>query len=78
MPYNLRMDDNQIIDAMGGTAEVARICDLKMPSVSDWRTCGIPKPWRNALAAIRPDLFPEESKRIRDIKRRQSARRKGA
>lgn len=32
----------QVIDALGGTAEVARIFDVSMPSVSDWRKDGIP------------------------------------
>ncbi len=33
----------QIIDALGGTAAVARMFDLSMPSVSDWKKTGIPK-----------------------------------
>ena len=33
----------QIIDALGGTAEVSRIFDLAMPSVSGWKESGIPK-----------------------------------
>ena len=32
----------QVIDALGGTAEVARICKVRMPSVSDWKRDGIP------------------------------------
>lgn len=32
----------QVIDALGGTAAVARIFDLSMPSVSDWKKDGIP------------------------------------
>lgn len=33
---------SEVIDKLGGTAEVARIFDLRMPSVSDWRVVGIP------------------------------------
>lgn len=33
----------QIIDALGGTAEVSRIFDIAMPSVSSWKESGIPK-----------------------------------
>lgn len=33
---------SQVIDAIGGTAEVARLCEIKSPSVSDWRKEGIP------------------------------------
>lgn len=32
----------QVIDALGGTAEVARLCEVRMPSVSDWKREGIP------------------------------------
>ena len=31
-----------VIDVLGGTAEVARLFDVRMPSVSDWRRDGIP------------------------------------
>lgn len=32
----------KVIDALGGTAEVARIFNVRMPSVSDWKRDGIP------------------------------------
>lgn len=32
----------QVIEALGGTAEVARLFDISMPSVSDWKRDGIP------------------------------------
>ena len=32
----------QVIDALGGTAKVARLCDLSMSSVSDWKQGGVP------------------------------------
>lgn len=32
----------EIIDRLGGTAEVSRIFGLSMPSVSDWKKDGIP------------------------------------
>lgn len=51
------MDPNQIIDALGGTAEVARLCDVKPPSVSEWRTSGIPKARLMFLKLARPDVF---------------------
>lgn len=49
--------DSKIIDALGGTAEVARICKIKPPSVSEWRRCGIPGARRQYLALLRPDAF---------------------
>lgn len=60
MPYNRRMDANKLIDDLGGTNEVARLCDVKPPSVSEWRRNGIPKPWLKYFKAIRPDLFERD------------------
>lgn len=48
--------DSELIDALGGTAEVARLCDVKPPSVSEWRLTGIPRARRMYLMLIRPDI----------------------
>lgn len=56
-------DPNKVIDALGGTAEVARMCELRMPTVSSWRKYGIPRPWYMYFTLLRPDLFPEENNR---------------
>lgn len=32
----------QVIEKLGGTAEVSRLFGLSMPSVSDWKNDGIP------------------------------------
>lgn len=69
------MDSNQIIDALGGTAEVARLCDVKQPSVSQWRKEGIPAARLMYLRAVRPDVFSDgQGKKTR----RQSKHRKVA
>lgn len=57
------MNTEQIIDALGGTAEVARLCEVKMPSVSEWKKGGIPRARLLYLKAIRPDVFGLKSKR---------------
>lgn len=49
--------DSEIIDALGGTAAVARLCKVKPPSVSDWRKEGIPSARRMYLQAIHPEVF---------------------
>lgn len=36
---------NALIDALGGNAEVARICGIKSQAVSYWRAKGVPRPW---------------------------------
>ncbi|WP_433925687.1 hypothetical protein [Stenotrophomonas nematodicola] len=52
--------DSQIIDRLGGTTEVARICQIKPPSVSEWRVAGIPPARRQYLELLRPDAFGRE------------------
>ncbi|SSW64343.1 hypothetical protein AVE30378_01045 [Achromobacter veterisilvae] len=54
--------DSEIIDALGGTVAVARLCRVKPPSVSDWRKEGIPSARRMYLQAIRPEAFPAAAK----------------
>lgn len=49
---------SHIIDELGGTAEVARLCMCQPPSVSEWRKSGIPKARHLYLHAIRPDVVP--------------------
>jgi hypothetical protein len=51
------MNSNQIIDALGGTTEVARLCELTTGAVSQWRHGEIPKPWLKFLRAARPRVF---------------------
>lgn len=47
MGYHTRMNKNteaiKVIAALGGVAEVARMFDISMPSVSEWKNAGIPK-----------------------------------
>lgn len=40
----MQLTPTEIIDLLGGTAEVARMLEISMPSVSDWRKNGIPEP----------------------------------
>lgn len=42
---------------MGGTAAVARLCNVKPPSVSEWRRAGIPPARRQYLELLRPEVF---------------------
>jgi hypothetical protein len=60
MPKMLNMDTqtaNDIIDRLGGTSETARLCEVKPPSVSEWRKNGIPRAQLKFLRLKRPDLF---------------------
>jgi hypothetical protein len=57
MPKEITPD--QIIDALGGTNAVARLCDIQPPSVSDWRRLGIPKARLMFLRLAKPHVFAE-------------------
>ncbi len=59
--------DSEIIDRLGGTTEVARICQIKPPSVSEWRSTGIPPARRQYLELLRPDAFGVEAGEGRQI-----------
>jgi hypothetical protein len=52
-------DPNTIIDMLGGTSATARLCEVRPPSVSEWRHKGIPKAQLKFLRAIRPEVFGE-------------------
>jgi hypothetical protein len=45
---------SKIIDALGGTAQVARLFDVRMASVSDWKQSGIPRARMMYLKAVHP------------------------
>jgi DNA-binding transcriptional regulator YdaS (Cro superfamily) len=47
---------SHLIDALGGTNEVAKLCDVRPQAVSQWRTDGIPKARLMFLKVIRPDV----------------------
>jgi hypothetical protein len=50
---------DEIIDALGGTSEVARLCEIQPPSVSEWRRNGIPKAQLKFLRLAHPQIFEE-------------------
>lgn len=62
----------QVIDALGGTAAVARIFEVSMPSVSAWKEDGIPPArmmflrfaYKKALACV--DLHAATAKTSRN------------
>lgn len=54
---NTNLNPNEVIDALGGTSEVARLCEIEPPSVSDWRKHGIPKARLMFLRLAKPEVF---------------------
>lgn len=51
------MNPNEIIDALGGTFRVAELCEVRPPSVSDWRKYGIPRARMMSLRIAKPEVF---------------------
>ncbi|OZI32538.1 hypothetical protein CAL29_28185 [Bordetella genomosp. 10] len=51
------MHDSKLIDALGGTVEVAELCELTTGAVSQWRINGIPKGWKRFFRSHRPDVY---------------------
>lgn len=57
---------DHIIDRLGGTSAVARLCNVKPPSVTDWRKHGVPLARcldierKNAHGIRRWDLRPND------------------
>ena len=49
------MTPSELIDALGGTARVAEICDVTPQAVSQWRDDGIPDARLQLLAVLYPD-----------------------
>jgi DNA-binding transcriptional regulator YdaS (Cro superfamily) len=68
MDRKLKISDGAIIDLLGGTAKVARMCVVDNAAVSNWRVRGIPADKYMLLGAriekeshglvTRQDLFP--------------------
>jgi len=53
----MKITDNEIIEALGGSTAVAELCEVTVGAVSQWRTDGIPKARLMYLKVVRPDVF---------------------
>ncbi|MEO5811569.1 MAG: Rha family transcriptional regulator [Rhodanobacter sp.] len=58
------VDANNVIDNLGGTFAVARLCQVRPPSVSEWRRTGIPAARLMYLRVIRPDVFDDSASEL--------------
>jgi hypothetical protein len=52
----------QIIDHLGGNAELARKLEVTSQAISYWRRKGIPVVWLHALRAKHKSAFPKPTK----------------
>ena len=52
---------DEIIDALGGTLAVSKICGITTGAVSQWRSSpnGIPKPWLKFFMERNPEIFKD-------------------
>ena len=58
--YSAAMNrDKQIIESLGGSTEVARLCNnaITPQAVQQWKARGIPCGWRLWLHSQRPEAF---------------------
>lgn len=53
--------DSAVIDALGGSGDVARLCRVSSQAVSYWRRAGIPPARRMYLQVVRPDVFKPQA-----------------
>lgn len=56
-PIGANAAATKVIEALGDTAEVARMFEVRMPSVSDWKRTGIPRARMLYIRAVRPDVL---------------------
>ena len=57
------MNAEKIIDALGGSSAVARLCEVTPGAVSQWKYDGIPRARLMYLKLVRPDVFIETKAR---------------
>jgi hypothetical protein len=60
MEKSLNPEACEIIDAFGGTTEVAKIFNIKAPSVHGWRYDGIPNARLFSLKLLKPEYFEQK------------------
>lgn len=59
--------DEKIISELGGTYAVARIFDIRPPSVTRWKVRGIPRARRMYLEVVYPELFGRPRKLLKRV-----------
>jgi predicted transcriptional regulator len=51
------VNPEEVIEALGGNAKVADLCEVTRSAVSQWVHNGIPKAQLKFLKAVRPEVF---------------------
>lgn len=60
------MNSSALIEALGGTFSVAKLCEVRPPSVSGWKKHGIPPARLMFLRMARPEVFKELEHSVAD------------
>ncbi|ASM87240.1 TPA: hypothetical protein L6A17_32370 [Pseudomonas aeruginosa] len=68
------MTPSEIIDALGGTTRVAELCEVRPPSVSDWRKHGIPRARLMFLRIAKPEVFAKLEAKVKGQERQVGSR----
>ncbi|MBK9363039.1 MAG: hypothetical protein IPM99_18995 [Rubrivivax sp.] len=58
--------DSVVIDRMGGSVAVARVCRVTSQAVSQWRRSGIPPARRQFLELLVPHVFEGQMERAQE------------
>jgi len=71
------MNASVIIEALGGTYRVAELCEVRPPSVSDWKKHGIPRARMMFLKIARPEVFKalDEGMRAQETNSRSATKK---
>jgi hypothetical protein len=51
------MNVSGFIDELGGNAPVAKECEISESAVSQWRSKGMPNPWKKFFKQKHPRIF---------------------
>lgn len=54
------MTADEVIDGLGGTSAVAKLCGLTNSAVSQWRNNGIPRAWKMVLRSAVAQCVEEQ------------------
>lgn len=57
---------SEIIDACGGTSEVAALCEVTPSAVTQWRKDRIPRARLMFLKLVRPEVFGADRSEIKN------------
>jgi hypothetical protein len=58
---------SELIEQLGGTGKVAKLCRVRSQAVSKWRRDGIPQARLLFLQAMFPDLFGTTRARLKKV-----------